>query len=1122
MNRTTSAAEGRVSLVGSLAGRVGPVGLLCLTAGLVLLLATSGTSAAVATTFTVDSSADGADATIDGVCADGAGACTLRAAIQESNASLGDKDTIAFDISAAPLSIAPATELPDVTDPVVIDGTTQPGWADDPIVELRGPGLLWGLRVTAGDTTIRGLVINSFNNEVVLETNGDNIVAGNFIGTDVTGMQDGGWLGHNGTQLIVASGDTNTIGGTTPGDRNVIAGVAPGHLEVRSSDNTIQGNFIGTNAAGNAAVGPSNAGIAIGHLGARNLVGGTGPGTGNLISGNGVGIGIGGPETIVQGNLIGTDVSGAERIPNGTGVEVSALATRIARNVISGNTATGILVQSDDAIIQGNLIGPDISGTKTPGSTNAPGNGSHGIDVHVGAGNLIGNLIGGTDPGARNVISGNGDFGIALGFEASRNRIKGNFIGTDDTGTQPLGNHLHGVCVCPIAGGIATDNVIGGTEAGAGNVIAYNRGSGVAIGSHPDFPGHNSILRNSIHSNGILGIDLVGLVELPDPNDPGDADEGANDLQNYPVLDWTSAGNQTTVTGTLNSEPNKTYRIEFFHNRECNRFPSEFFTGGPFGQGETFLGAIDVSTDGNGDAVIPAVTYPKGTGVTEVITATATNSNNATSEFSECRADLEITKADDPDPVQNDQTLTYTIEVVNRGPAPALRVVVEDQLPPESAFTLDSISPSQGNCSLFGTFARCQLGLMPRYGEARITITGTVTGSPPQTITNTASVFSELTDPDPDDNSATAETQVVEQPATGTIVVTKQTLPAGSSQAFAFTASYSTSGFSLTDGQSNTSAPLAPGSYSVSENPVQGWDTTASCDDGSLPNAIDLSADETVTCTFTNTKRGTVSVRKTVSGAPFSGSQSFTFQLRQGASPTSAGTILESQNASAANSGVITFATTLLPGATYALCELVLPGWTTTLGPPVYVPFNPGGDNSTVCTDFTVEPGATKSFSIDNKPPPGGLGRTIGFWKNWASCTKGNQKPVLDQTLAKAEPSGVTIGILTLHGSASNPSVAPDCLKAVRLLDKSTIDSGKKSASDPAFNMAAQLFAAKLNVVAGAGSCPAAVSAINSGQTLLTTIRFNGITHDRLSAAQSSQANSLAGTLDRYNNNLLC
>jgi beta-propeller repeat-containing protein len=349
----------------------------------------------------------------------------------------------------------------------------------------------------------------------------------------------------------------------------------------------------------------------------------------------------------------------------------------------------------------------------------------------------------------------------------------------------------------------------------------------------------------------------------------------------------------------------------------------------------------------------------------------------------------------------------------------------------------------------------------------------------------------------------------------GTIVVRKQTLPAGSSQSFAFMTSYGP-GFSLSDGQSNTSGPLPAGPYSVSETVVAGWDASASCSDGSPPSNIGLSAGETVTCTFVNTKRGLARVVKTVNGAAPSGGQSFAFELRQGASATSAGTILESKSATAANGGVIDFATTLVRATTYALCETVMPGWMTTLAPPFYVVYNPSGDNSTVCTDFTVQPGETKSFAIDNKPPPGGLARTIGFWKNWASCasSNGKQKPVLDQTLAAADPAGITIGTLTLHSG--------DCLKAIRLLNKSTIDTGNKMASDPAFNLAAQLLAAKLNVVAGAGTCPAAVNAINNGQALLAATHFNGSTHDKLSPAQATQANSLATTLDRYNNNLLC
>jgi hypothetical protein len=192
-----------------------------------------------------------------------------------------------------------------------------------------------------------------------------------------------------------------------------------------------------------------------------------------------------------------------------------------------------------------------------------------------------------------------------------------------------------------------------------------------------------------------------------------------------------------------------------------------------------------------------------------------------------------------------------------------------------------------------------------------------------------------------------------------------------------------------------------------------------------------------------------------------------------------------------------------------------MPGWRTSLEMR-FVLFSPSGDNSTLCTNFSVAPSETKSIMVDNQPPPGGLARTIGFWKNWASCSvsKGNQRPVLDQTLAAADPEGIAIGTLTLH--------AGDCLKAVRLLDKSTIDTGKKMASDPAFNLAAQLLAAELNVKAGALTCPSAIGAIDDAQALLAAVHFNGVTHDKLSAAQATQANALATTLDRYNNNLLC
>jgi len=100
--------------------------------------------------------------------------------------------------------------------------------------------------------------------------------------------------------------------------------------------------------------------------------------------------------------------------------------------------------------------------------------------------------------------------------------------------------------------------------------------------------------------------------------------------------------------------------------------------------------------------------------------------------------------------------------------------------------------------------------------------------------------------------------------------------------------------------------------------------------------------------------------------------------------------------------------------------------------------------------------------------------------------------------------------------------LAPDCLKAVRILDKSRITDGQKMSSDPAFNLAAQLLAAKLNMVSGARTCPAAVTDINDAQALLDAVNFDGIKHDKMSTAQINQANSLAAALDRYYNNVLC
>jgi hypothetical protein len=352
-------------------------------------------------------------------------------------------------------------------------------------------------------------------------------------------------------------------------------------------------------------------------------------------------------------------------------------------------------------------------------------------------------------------------------------------------------------------------------------------------------------------------------------------------------------------------------------------------------------------------------------------------------------------------------------------------------------------------------------------------------------------------------------------------------------------------------------ASLIEGTYTVTETlksaAGQPWLLTAATPgaNGVCQFTVDLPEDggKIFSCTFNNLKYGKAKVIKTVSGQvpPASCGNltpcEFTFELRQGASVTQVGSTIETGKANAGNQGVIAFAAFLKPEDTYQLCERVFAGWQSSLGsfvpgsfmPPDGATTNPNVDNSILCVDFKVSAGETKEFKVDNTPPPGGRALTIGFWKNWASCAissgKG-QKPVLDQTMAAAEPTGIVVAAtsgtypafgatlyLVLHDTDPRADVASDCLKAVRLLDKSTTNTGKKMASDPAFNLAAQLVAAELNYTALSGKTGAATTAIIAAVRLLGSYQFNGVTHTTISAADAALMNQYAKTLDDYNNN---
>src|SRR6185295_6986653 len=311
----------------------------------------------------------------------------------------------------------------------------------------------------------------------------------------------------------------------------------------------------------------------------------------------------------IDGGSPKTELNGDGAAGGADGLVIMGTGVTIKNLVINRFSGVGINIQFDGNTVQGNFIGTNAAGTSSLA------NASGGIFV-AGANNVIG----GTTPAARNVISGNGSSAVTLNGNISHdNAVLGNFIGTDATGTNPLANNGTGVGV--FSG--AFNNTIGGLVAGAGNTIAFNAGRGISIPGG----GGNGIFGNSIFNNEQLGIDLSDDAGVT-PNDPCDPDSGANGLQNFPVLSSAaSGGGMTTIQGTLDSTAVSTFRIEFFSSPLCD------VSGN--GQGAVFLGATNVSTNA---ACVANINVSVGIAVPvgQVVTATATDSGNNTSEFSAC------------------------------------------------------------------------------------------------------------------------------------------------------------------------------------------------------------------------------------------------------------------------------------------------------------------------------------------------------------------------------------------------------------------------------------------------------------------------------------------------------
>ncbi len=538
---------------------------------------------------------------------DNAGAGSLRQALLDANAtanaSAGSPDRIEFDIptsdpgfdqATGSFNIQPQTDLPTITDTIILDGLTQPSahcdsWPPQLLIELDGSavnaGGQNGLVLDSGsdNSTVRGLVVNNFqNNGISIFASSNNLLECNFLGTDVTGTSAAGNL--NGIAFEGNAGN-NQIGGVVPSSRNLVSGNSENGITTSDADNfnVIQGNFVGTSVTGVSSLGNGQNGIYLWNSSSNNLIGGT---------------------------------------------------TAGAANTISGNSAHGIRLEdfANDNQILGNLIGTDSTGTLVVA------NAGSGIMINADA---VRNEIGGASASARNIISGNGGNGILLDFGADSNTIAGNFIGLAQDGISPLGNALSGVHIM----GSAEDNRIGGTSLNAGNRIAFNQEDGVrmaeqVIVNDTFLPSSNSVLSNSIHSNGGLAINLDGDpgsgTDVVTPNDANDADAGPNGLLNFPVLNSAILNTGTlTVDGSFNGIANTSgIRLEFFANTVCNGDANGLAQTDPFGEGETFLGSSTISLDGLGNTDFTA-SFPFPVGGGDFITATATALSN-TSEFAQC------------------------------------------------------------------------------------------------------------------------------------------------------------------------------------------------------------------------------------------------------------------------------------------------------------------------------------------------------------------------------------------------------------------------------------------------------------------------------------------------------
>jgi uncharacterized repeat protein (TIGR01451 family) len=655
-----------------------------------------------------------------------------------------------------------------------------------------------------------------------------------LTGSQLPANSQGSGITITGGNCTVKGLVINSFGGIT--SAGITISGSPGDL--------VQDCYIGTSANGLSAAGNGGDGI---DVGANNCtIGGSGVLGRNVISGNTfTGIKVTANRTTIQGNYVGLGADGTTVVQNFSGIDLgNTVGNQIGGtaagvgNVISGNVFDGIDISSGGVtsdVIQGNFIGTDATGTQPE---QAVASITNGISISGGAGNTIGGI-----GAAGNVISGNSQAAIVIsGSTAQNNVVAGNLIGVAANGTAPVANKGAGVSI--ING--AHNNVIGGASAVLGNVIANNGSGNNVAGVNVQSGTSIEIDSNSIHDNANGGIKLG---------------TGANGNQPAPVLTkaQTAAG-QTEVVGSLAVNPatgaGDLFIIQFFANQTAD-------AKGLF-EGQTFLGQVIVQADVNGNATFDAH-LPTGTTVGYNVTATATQQQVLnTSQFSTAlpvtaapTTDLKVSVQASPNPALLGNNVTYVVTVTNAGTNDDTNVVYTGTIDNNSTFV--SAQASQlADPTVPPTFANnvitAALGTIKAGKSATVTIV--VTPIDTGNVSLQSSVTGDLIDTNTANNSVTT-TVPVNPSADVAVTIDSSPNPVAVGGSLAYVVTIVNNGPSIASGV--TATDTLPASVTINDvAPSQGSFNEAgnvlTFDVGDIP----IQGSVTITITVTPNQDGSI------------------------------------------------------------------------------------------------------------------------------------------------------------------------------------------------------------------------------------------------------------------------